>query len=171
MRSPAPPPPETPLPSSAEVTRWLSIGELATRSGVAVSALHFYEAKGLIESTRTSGNQRRFLPVTLRYIAIIKAAQRTGIALEDIKAWLQPYQSGRKLSSSEWARMSAAWRDQLNARIELLTRLRDELDGCIGCGCLSLAHCPLRNPGDALGRQGAGARLLERPLGTAYPQD
>ncbi|MDD2058057.1 redox-sensitive transcriptional activator SoxR [Pseudomonas sp. GD03860] len=141
--------------------RSLSVGEVARRSGVAVSTLHFYESKGLIASTRSAGNQRRYPALVLRSIAIIKVAQRTGIPLEEIKRALGRYPPNSKLSAAQWREMSSAWRESLNARIRTLEALRDSLDNCIGCGCLSLEDCPLRNPGDALGKDGPGPRILE----------
>ncbi len=144
-----------------DANRLLTVGEVAKRSGVAVSALHFYESKGLILATRNSGNQRRYPSVVLRYIAVIKIAQRAGISLEDIRAALSRFPIGSKLTSEQWVVLSSAWRKTLDERIQRLTVLRDHLDGCIGCGCLSLADCPLRNPNDILGRQGAGAHIFE----------
>ena len=141
--------------------RLLTVGEVAKRSGVAVSALHFYESKGLIQATRNAGNQRRYTPVVLRYIAVIKIAQSAGIPLEEIRATLGRFPAGSKLTSEQWGVLSSAWRKTLDERIQRLTMLRDHLDGCIGCGCLSRSDCPLRNPGDTLGKQGPGARLLE----------
>ncbi len=139
----------------------LSVGELAKRAGVAVSALHFYEAKGLIRSLRTEGNQRRYPRGMLRRVAVIKVAQRTGMPLNEIKQALAALPDDRAPSQENWRELSAAWRDDLDARIRRLTQLRDQLDGCIGCGCLSLTACPLRNPDDALAAQGPGARLLD----------
>lgn len=143
--------------------RMLTVGEVAKRSGVAVSTLHFYESKGLIASSRSEGNQRRYPTSMLRYIAIIKVAQRTGIALESIRAAFSQYPVGGKLNATQWKEMSSRWKQELDERIERLTRLRNELDACIGCGCLSLTDCSLRNPGDVLGEQGPGPRILERP--------
>ncbi len=143
--------------------RWLTVGEVAKRSGVAISTIHFYESKGLIKSKRTNGNQRRFSAITLRYIGLIKVAQRVGIPLEEIKEALSYYPIGTKLTIEQWHELSTRWRTQLDDRIQKLTRLRDEMDSCIGCGCLSLTQCPLRNPEDVLGQEGAGARILERP--------
>ena len=142
--------------------RMLSVGEVARRAGVAVSALHFYEKKGLIASVRTNGNQRQFPSHVLRYVAVIKVAQRAGISLKEIKQALDAYPSDSKLAAGQWRDISSRWRDNLNERIIMLTRLRDELDGCIGCGCLSLEDCPLRNPADKFGELGPGAGLLER---------
>ncbi|WBM70383.1 redox-sensitive transcriptional activator SoxR [Buttiauxella sp. WJP83] len=139
----------------------LSPGEVAKRSGVAVSALHFYESKGLIKSVRNSGNQRRYTRDVLRNVAIIKIAQRIGIPLATIGEEFGVLPDGHKINKNDWKKMSSQWREELERRIHTLTALRDELDGCIGCGCLSGADCPLRNPGDTLGEQGTGARLLE----------
>ncbi len=143
--------------------RLLTVGEVAGRAGVSVPTIHFYESKGLITSTRNEGNQRRFQSVVLRYIAIIKVAQRAGISLDEIQKTLSIYPPGSKLTAGQWRKLSSAWRASLDGRIKRLTRLRDELDGCIGCGCLSLDECPLRNPMDALGEEGPGPRILERP--------
>ena len=146
-----------------DFTRALTVGEVAKRSGVPVSTVHFYEAKGLIQSTRTQGNQRRFPAVVLRYIAIIKVAQSTGIPLKEIQDALGRFPANSKLTSDQWKEMSTQWKTSLDKRIRQLTRLRNELDNCIGCGCLSLSDCPLRNPDDVLGKRGPGARILERP--------
>ncbi len=139
----------------------LSPGEVAKRSGVAVSALHFYESKGLIKSIRNSGNQRRYTRGVLRTVAIIKIAQRIGIPLATIGDAFGVLPNGESINKNDWKRLSSLWREELDRRIHTLTALRDELDGCIGCGCLSGADCPLRNPGDRLGEEGTGARLLE----------
>lgn len=138
----------------------LTPGELAERGGVAVSALHFYERQGLIRSRRTAGNQRRYPREMLRRVAFIRVSQRVGIPLAEIKAALDTLPEGRTPGRDDWARLSARWRDDLDARIEQLVRLRDDLTGCIGCGCLSLDRCALFNPEDRLGEQGAGPRLL-----------
>ncbi len=137
------------------------MGELAARSGVAVSAIHFSETKGLLLSWRNGGNQRRYPREALRRVAIVKAAQRLGLPLATIKYALDALPRGRTPTEQDWRRLSARWRADLDERIGRLTRLRDQLTGCIGCGCLSLQTCPLRNPGDALGRRGCGARLIE----------
>lgn len=146
-----------------DTNRLLTVGEVAKRSGVTVSALHFYENKGLIQATRNAGNQRRYALVVLRYIAVIKIAQNAGIPLEEIRAALSRFPIGSKLSAEQWGILSSAWRKTLDERIQRLTMLRDHLDGCIGCGCLSLTDCPLRNPDDILGQQGAGAHILDYP--------
>src|SRR5690625_145426 len=139
----------------------LTVGELAARSGLPVSTLHFYEAKGLIQSRRTAGNQRRYPRQVLRRVAVIKIAQRTGIPLAEVRKALAGLPDERTPTAEDWRALSARWRADLDARIARLTRLRDELDGCIGCGCLSLKACPLRNPEDSLGHEGPGARLLD----------
>ena len=141
--------------------RELSVGEVAERSGVAVSTLHFYETKGLIRSQRNRGNQRRYPRSILRRVAVIKVAQRTGIPLAEIADALSVLPHDRPLTTQDWRKLSQTWRTFLDDRIERLTKLRNQLDGCIGCGCLSMQECPLRNPLDALGAEGPGARLLE----------
>lgn len=141
--------------------RDLSVGEVAARSGVAVSALHFYEREGLIRSWRSEGNQRRYPRGVLRRVAVIKIAQRTGIPLASIKQALAALPNERTPTADDWKRLSEGWREELNERIRKLTQLRDRLTGCIGCGCLSVRECPLRNPYDELAHEGPGARLLE----------
>ncbi len=141
--------------------RELTVGEVAKRSGVAVSAIHFYEAKGLILSWRNAGNQRRYPREVLRRVAIIKVAQRLGFPLADIRRALDALPQGRTPTARDWARLSARWHAELDDRIARLTKLRDQLTGCIGCGCLSMSDCPLRNPFDELAEEGAGPRLLE----------
>jgi MerR family redox-sensitive transcriptional activator SoxR len=138
----------------------LSVGEVAKRSGVAVSALHFYEQRGLIRSNRTGGNQRRYGRDVLRRIAVIRVAQEVGVPLADIAATLNSLPEGRTPTRDDWARLSTAWRDNLDRRIDQQTKLRDGLTDCIGCGCMSIDKCPLRNPEDRLARQGPGARRL-----------
>jgi MerR family transcriptional regulator, redox-sensitive transcriptional activator SoxR len=143
------------------IAKELSVGEVAQRSGVAISTIHFYEAKGLIRSWRSAGNQRRYPRGVLRRVAVIKVAQRTGIPLAAIQAALAALPQDRAPTADDWRRLSVGWRAELDARIRRLAQLRDQLDSCIGCGCLSLTECPLRNPNDSLGDQGAGPRLLE----------
>ena len=135
----------------------LTPGEMALRSGVAVSALHFYEREGLITSRRTSGNQRRYSRDMLRRVAFIRMSQRLGIPLARIREAMATLPADRTPTSKDWARLSAAWRADLDERIVHLQRLRDNLAGCIGCGCLSLKVCALANPGDALAEEGPGA--------------
>ena len=145
----------------------LSAGQVAARSGVAVSTVHFYEAKGLVSGWRSSGNQRRYSRDVLRRVAIIKVAQRLGLPLSMIKQAIDSLPGGRTPTARDWRRLAAEWRAELDRRIALLQRLRGQLDSCIGCGCLSLKVCQLRNPGDALSRQGAGPQLLEDDLAGA----
>ncbi|MFG1173124.1 redox-sensitive transcriptional activator SoxR [Erwiniaceae bacterium CAU 1747] len=146
---------------NASNKRELTPGDVAQRCGVAVSTLHFYESKGLISSHRNAGNQRRYTRDVLRRVAIIKIAQRIGIPLATIGDNLMQFPPGKRMSPGEWAVLSQQWRDELDRRIEMLTHLRDDLDGCIGCGCLSMEDCPLRNPNDRLSEQGTGAILLD----------
>lgn len=138
----------------------LTPSEMSARSGVAVSALHFYEREGLIVSRRTTGNQRRYPRETLRRVAFIRMSQRLGIPLARIREVLATLPTDRVPTSTDWAALSAAWRHDLDARILHLQRLRDNLTDCIGCGCLSLKSCALSNPGDALAAQGPGAARL-----------
>jgi MerR family transcriptional regulator, redox-sensitive transcriptional activator SoxR len=138
----------------------LAVGDVAERSGVAVSALHFYEAQGLISSRRTSGNQRRYPREVLRRVAFIRASQGVGIPLRRIKAALDHLPDRRTPTRRDWERLSEDWRSELDDQISRLQRLRDNLSGCIGCGCLSLDLCKLVNPDDILGRQGSGPRKL-----------
>lgn len=147
----------TPLPPV------LSIGQVSERSGIPVSTLHFYESIGLIQSWRNQGNQRRYDRHILRRLAIIKVAQRTGIPLDTIGKALAALPADKKITKAVWKKLSGDWQKELDTRITALTRLRDELNQCIGCGCLSLADCPLRNPDDVLAKKGSGAYLLERP--------
>lgn len=146
---------------TARLHRELSVGEVATRSGLAISAIHFYEAKGLIRSRRNAGNQRRFSRDVLRRVAIIKVAQRTGISLAEIRDAFDTLPASHAPTAADWRRLSASWRQALDERITRLTRLRDQLDHCIGCGCLSMDDCPLRNPEDELAEEGTGPRLLD----------
>ncbi|WP_257463235.1 redox-sensitive transcriptional activator SoxR [Archangium lipolyticum] len=136
----------------------LTVGQVAMRSGVSVSALRFYEDKGLLSSRRTSGNQRRYPRDVLRRVAFIRAAQQVGIPLERIREALSCLPEQRTPTVADWARLSSHWREELDARIAGLQQVRDDLTGCIGCGCLSLKSCKLANPGDRLGKQGPGAR-------------
>jgi MerR family redox-sensitive transcriptional activator SoxR len=145
-----------------DIGRHLTVGEVAARSGVAVSALRFYESKGLLRSVRTRGNQRRYPREALRLVSIIKVAQRLGIPLASIREALQSLPPGRTPTAADWRRLSGGWKSELDERIARLTRLRQQLDQCIGCGCLSMRACWLRNPWDKLAKEGAGPRLLER---------
>ena len=139
----------------------LGIGEFAERAGVSVATLRFYEERGLLHSTRSSGNQRRYLRAELRRVAFVKAAQHVGLTLTEIEQEMATLPDGRVPTRADWAKLSRSWRPRLDERIAELGRLRDGLDGCIGCGCLSLKSCVLHNPGDRAGRTGSGARYIE----------
>jgi MerR family redox-sensitive transcriptional activator SoxR len=138
----------------------LTIGEVGARTGVASSALRFYEAEGLIHATRTSGGQRRYARDTLRRVSFMRIAQQVGLSLEEIRTALGTLPDNRTPTRADWERLSASWRPQLDARIAQLERLRDRLSGCIGCGCLSLQVCPLYNPADVMAERGPGAHIL-----------
>jgi MerR family redox-sensitive transcriptional activator SoxR len=148
------------MPENPIMDREMTVGQLADRSGVAVSALRFYEAEGLLSSRRTAGNQRRYPRVALRRLAFIRASQRVGIPLTRIKGALDELPNARTPTRRDWERLSVAWRDDLDDQIARLERLRDNLTGCIGCGCLSLKLCKLVNPYDVLSHQGPGPRNL-----------
>jgi MerR family redox-sensitive transcriptional activator SoxR len=139
----------------------LTVGQLAERSGVAASAIRFYESRGLISSQRTSGNQRRYAQSTLRRVAFVRTAQRVGLSLEEIGEALATLPGNRTPTKSDWHRLSRTWRPRLDEQIRRIELLRERLDGCIGCGCLSLRSCALTNPGDALAAYGPGAVRLE----------
>ena len=146
--------------------RFLTVGQLATRSGVQTSALRFYESQGLISSRRTEGNQRRYARETLRRVAFIRAARVIGLSLREIVSALGELPEERTPDRDDWAQLSSAWRSVLDDRISELERLRDNLNGCIGCGCLSLQSCALFNTDDVLAARGPGARrLLEEAPG------
>lgn len=140
---------------------WLTIGELAERSGLAHSAIRFYEDRGLISAERTAGNQRRFAQVELRRLAFVRAAQRVGLSLDEVADALATLPEGRTPTKADWTRLSRQWRPRLDEQIRRIERLRDTLDDCIGCGCLSLRSCALRNPGDEAAEDGPGAPYLE----------
>ena len=133
---------------------------MAERSGVSVSALHFYEANGLISSTRSAGNQRRYTRDTLRRVAFIRASQRVGIPLADIRAALDELPEQRTPNADDWARLADLWQSRLDENIDQLIRLREDLARCIGCGCLSLTACLLTNGNDRMAAEGPGARRL-----------
>ena len=139
----------------------LTIGEVSARSGVATSALRYYEEQGLIFAERTAGNQRRYRRMTLRRVAFIRSAQRVGLTLDEIAEALATLPAGRTPTKADWSRLSRGWRPRLEAQIERLERLRDKLDGCIGCGCLSLRTCALQNHDDEVSVRGPGPRFLE----------
>ncbi|MGW8885581.1 redox-sensitive transcriptional activator SoxR [Streptomyces sp. NPDC055749] len=148
------------MPQIPQTLHELTVGQLSARSGAAVSALHFYESKGLISSRRTSGNQRRYDRDALRRVAFVRAAQRVGIPLATIRDALAELPEERTPNRDDWARLSEAWRTELDERITQLARLRDHLTDCIGCGCLSLDTCVLSNPNDISGERMTGSRLM-----------
>ena len=138
-----------------------SVGQVAERSGVSVATIHFYESKGLVSSWRNAGNQRRFDASALRRIAVVKTAQRLGISLKEISEAMSDLPLTKAPSTGDWKRMSTRWRDEIEQRIHQLEHLRDELDSCIGCGCLSIKACKLRNPEDKAAEEGRGAVFWE----------
>jgi len=140
--------------------RFITIGQLARRTGVAVSALRYYEDKGLLQALRTSGNQRRFLRSDIRRVSFILIAQKLGLALAEIERQLANLPQGRAPTLSDWQQISRRMRFEIDQRIMLLTRTRNQLDQCIGCGCLSLQKCQLYNKDDRLGAKGAGPRAI-----------
>ncbi|WP_030778911.1 redox-sensitive transcriptional activator SoxR [Streptomyces sp. NRRL S-920] len=148
------------MPQIPEKVHELTVGQVSARSGAAVSALHFYESKGLITSRRTSGNQRRYHRDTLRRVAFIRASQRVGIPLATIREALDSLPEERTPNREDWAHLSEHWREELDERIKQLGRLRDHLSDCIGCGCLSLETCVLSNPDDVFGERLTGSRLM-----------
>ena len=154
-------------PTLLAMSDWLTIGEVAARSGVATSALRFYESRDLIESVRTDGNQRRFPRSTIRVVSVIRAAQAIGLSLVDIKAALDALPEQRTPTKADWEKMSRVWRGQLDERIAELQSLREDLTDCIGCGCLSLKACALYNAQDTASSGGPGPRYL---LGDERPQ-
>ena len=138
----------------------ITIGELAKRAGVAASALRFYEDEGLLDSSRTAGQQRQFKRDALRRVAFIRVAQSVGLSLQDIRESLATLPLNRTPTKADWARLSRGWKPLLDERIQTLTQLRDQLTSCIGCGCLSLKTCALYNPSDAASVRGSGPRYL-----------
>ena len=138
----------------------LTIGEVADRSGFPQSALRFYEREGLLRATRTSGGQRRYERSVLRRLAFIRAARTIGVGLDEVREGLDRLPEGRTPNKADWTRLSRAWRGRLDEQIQALVALRDGLESCIGCGCLSLQRCRLYNPDDYVSRDGSGARLL-----------
>ena len=142
----------------------LAIGEVAARSGMAPSALRYYEEQGLIASSRTSGGARRYPRSVLRRLAVIRAARNVGLSLPEVRSALESLPPGRPPTTADWARLSEGWRDRLDEQIAALSRLRDGLTSCIGCGCLTVERCALSNPGDVAAREGSGARWLPPAL-------
>jgi MerR family redox-sensitive transcriptional activator SoxR len=139
---------------------WLTIGSFAQRCGVAASTLRFYEAQGLLRGRRSGGGHRQYRRADLRRVAFVRAAQAVGLSLEQVRAALATLPDGRTPTQADWQRLALGWQPLLDQRIAALTRLRDQLASCIGCGCLSLKHCALYNPGDVVAARGAGARYL-----------
>ena len=157
-----------------KTTDLLPIAEVARRSGFQSSALRFYEKQGLIASTRTGGGQRRYERNVLRRLAFIRAARNVGLSLEEIAAALATLPAGRTPNRADWGRLSREWRSRLDEQIEALQALRNGLESCIGCGCLSLSRCAISNPGDVAATSGPGAAYLPRTLrrrsAVSYPQ-
>ena len=145
-------------------TDHLTVSEIATRSGFSPSALRFYEREGLIHATRTTGNQRRYERSVLRRLAFIRAARNVGLTLDEVAAALAELPDSRTPTKADWSRLSRGWRARLDAQITALEKLRDGLDSCIGCGCLSLKRCAMSNPADVMRNEGPGARYLPAPL-------
>jgi MerR family redox-sensitive transcriptional activator SoxR len=154
---------------SRGVVELLTIGQVAERSGVAPSALRYYEQQGLIAASRSPGGARRFPRSVLRRLAFVRAAQNVGLSLGEIRTALATLPEGRPPTARDWARLSRSWRDRLDEQIAALVQLRDGLDSCIGCGCLSLGRCALSNPGDVAASSGAGARWLSPLLRRVPP--
>jgi MerR family redox-sensitive transcriptional activator SoxR len=150
-------------------TDLLTVSQVAERSGFAPSALRFYEREGLLRATRTSGNQRRYERNVLRRLAFIRAARNVGLSLDEVAAALATLPAGRTPTRADWARLSRAWRHRLDDQIAALARLRDGLESCIGCGCLSLKTCAMQNPSDAASARGPGAAYLPAPLRPTTP--
>jgi MerR family transcriptional regulator, redox-sensitive transcriptional activator SoxR len=149
----------------------LTIGEVERRSGIPQSALRYYEREGLLRTTRTSGGQRRYPRAVLRRLAFVRAARAIGLGLDEIRETLDGLPGGRTPTRADWARLSRSWRARLDERIEALVALRDGLDACIGCGCLSLRRCRLYNPQDRAAQAGPGARMLPPLLRSDAPGD
>jgi MerR family redox-sensitive transcriptional activator SoxR len=152
-----------------KTTDLLTVGEVSDRSGVAPSALRYYEQEGLITATRTTGNQRRYQRGVLRRLSFIRAAQNIGLSLTEITEALATLPDGRTPTKADWTRLSRSWRSRLDEQIAALSKLRDGLDACIGCGCLSLNRCAVQNPGDMLANVGQGAMYLPRVLRATPP--
>jgi MerR family redox-sensitive transcriptional activator SoxR len=142
----------------------LSVGDVSRRSGFAASAVRFYEREGLISAERSSGGQRRFHRSVLRRLAFIRAARHVGLSLEEVRAALEQLPRSRTPTRADWSRISRMWRERLNSEIDALVALRDGLDSCIGCGCLSMKRCAISNPGDVAAPGGPGAVYLPKAL-------
>jgi MerR family transcriptional regulator, redox-sensitive transcriptional activator SoxR len=150
-------------------TDLLTVGEVARRSGFATSAVRYYDRLGLIESTRTTGDQRRYERGVLRRLAFIRAARNVGLTLDEVAEALAQLPASRTPTKADWAKLSRSWRERLNEQIAALEKLRDGLDSCIGCGCLSLRKCAFSNPGDGVAAFGPGAAYFPRRLRAAEP--
>ncbi len=146
--------------ASTAMDQVLTIGELSERTGVATSALRFYETQGLIAADRSGGGQRRYGRDTLRRVSFVRIAQQVGLSLDEIRTALSSLPENRTPTPRDWERLSASWRPRIDAQIAVLERLRDRLSGCIGCGCLSLKVCQLANPGDEAAALGPGPRWI-----------
>lgn len=146
----------------------LSVGQVATRCGVNISALHFYESKGLISSWRNQGNQRRYTKDVLRRVSIIKAAKKMGISLDSVKNAFTSLPNSRTPDVKDWNNLAGKWQKELQARIEYLENLSKSLSGCIGCGCLSMKNCPLYNADDVLAKEGSGPVLLDKKTRSTF---
>ncbi|MDW6092121.1 redox-sensitive transcriptional activator SoxR [Vibrio rhizosphaerae] len=144
------------------IPEWISVGVLSERTGVAVSALHFYEKKGLIKSQRNAANHRQYPKHVIRIVSLIQVAQRTGFTLEDILSELEGLPNRTRVTLEDWEALGTRWQKELDKKITQLTELRDMMTDCIGCGCLSLERCKLLNPGDKLGEKGAGPHLMSQ---------
>jgi MerR family redox-sensitive transcriptional activator SoxR len=147
----------------------LTVSEVAARSGFAPSALRYYEREGLLAATRTAGGQRRYERSVLRRLAFVRAARNVGLSLDEVRAALSSLPGGRTPTRADWTRLSRSWRRRLDEQIDALTALRDGLDSCIGCGCLSLRRCAISNPRDVAAAYGPGAAYLPTPLRAAPP--
>ncbi|HEX2051313.1 MAG TPA: redox-sensitive transcriptional activator SoxR [Actinomycetota bacterium] len=150
---------------------WLTVGDVVRRSGFAASALRFYEREGLVSAARSEGGQRRYRRDVLRRLAFVRAARHVGLSLDEIRAALDELPRGRTPTRADWTRISRHWRARLDEEIDALVALRDGLDSCIGCGCLSLKRCRMSNPGDVAARYGAGAQYLPRRLREPSPAE
>ena len=149
------------MANTPKITKEFSVGEISSRSGLPISTIHFYEAKGLISSNRNKGNHRRYARSVLRKLAVIKVAQKTGVPLEDIKRAMNNIPNDKPVTAEDWDKLAEVWRQELDDRINQLIRLRDMLGSCIGCGCLSIDNCDLINPGDTISKKGPGAYYLD----------
>lgn len=151
--------------------RGLSIGDLAARTGLSISSIRFYETKGLVSPDRNAGGQRRYEGSDIRRLSFVMIAQKMGLTIEEIREIMDGLPGGRTPTQSDWAKISEGFRSLLNARIALMERMRDRLDGCIGCGCLSLEHCALYNPDDQAAQSGAGPQFILQEMSPSQEQE